>query len=138
MTSNVPTTGVRGWLQAHVSLEFRETAYRFAAALSTFLFAFGVLDSQEASLWTQLAVSTITLLFALLYATSGWRATIYAVTGPLGAILMWYGIVTDVRWALITAAVAQVFGLTTAAAKTITPSTIAAVNYEPPPSSLAP
>jgi len=129
MTSNnPPATGIRGWLQAHVPLGFRETAYRYAAALTALLFAFGVLDSQEASLWTQLAVSTITLLFALLYATSALSAAIYTLTGPLGAILMWYGIVNEVRWALITAAVGQVFGITTAAAKTIQPGTLAVVS----------
>ena len=129
MTSNNPArTGVRGWLQSHVPLGFRETAYRYAAALTALLFAFGVLDSQEASLWTQLAVSTVTLLFALLYASSGLSAAIYTITGPLGAVLMWYGIVNSVRWALITAAVGQVFGITTAAAKTIQPGTLATVS----------
>lgn len=129
MTSNnLPATGLRGWLQSHVPLGFRETAYRYAAALTTLLFAFGVLDSQEASLWTQLGVSTVTLLFALLYASSGLSATIYTVTGPLGAVLMWYGIVSDTRWALITAATGQLFGIATAAAKTIQPGTLAAVS----------
>jgi hypothetical protein len=78
-----------------------------------------VLNADQSTLWTQLGVSTVTLLFAMLYSTSTWRTALYAVVGPLGALLMGYSIVNDVRWALITAAVGQLFGITTAAAKTV-------------------
>lgn len=97
----------------------REAVYRFVGGLGLFLFAFGVLDDMEASLWTQLGVSTVTLLFALLYATSTWRVALYAVVGPLGAVLMAYSIVTETRWGLIVAATGQALGITTAAAKTV-------------------
>lgn len=97
----------------------REEFYRIVAAVSTGLLAFGFLDEQETALWTQLGISVVTTLFALLYTTSAWRASLYALVGPLGAVLMAYGIVSDVRWALIVAAVGQLFGIATAAAKTV-------------------
>lgn len=106
-------------IRALIPDSYREAAYRGLSGVVTFLVAFGVFNSDQAALWTQLGVSTVTLLFALLYSTSTWRSVLYAVVGPLGAVLMAYGIVDDVRWALITTAVAQVFGITTAAAKVV-------------------
>ncbi|ADX31938.1 holin [Tsukamurella phage TPA2] len=85
------------------------------------LFGLGVLTSDQAAQWAQLAVSLITLLFAFLYATTPWRTALYAITGPLGSILMAYGIVSDVRWAVIAASVGYALGITTAAAKTVQP-----------------
>ncbi|UYL88126.1 holin [Gordonia phage Evaa] len=95
----------------------REEFYRVVAGVTTFLLAFGVLDNQEAALWTQLGLATVTCLFALLYSTSAWRSAIYALAGPAGAVLMAYGLVGDQTWALVVAAVAQLFGITTAASK---------------------
>lgn len=111
--------GLRGRLQALVPQRAREAYYRFAGGAVMFLMAIGLLDTAEASLWTQLVVGTVTLVFALLYATTPWRVALYAITGPLGGVLMYYGIVNDTKWALITASVAQAFGITTAAAKTV-------------------
>lgn len=117
MTSNNP--GVRARLQTILPAPLRETFYRFSGALTLLLFAFGILDASTQALWGQLGVGLVTLVFALVYATTPARVALYAVTGPIGAVLLYYGIVTDVRWALITAAVAQAFGIVTAAAKTV-------------------
>jgi hypothetical protein len=117
MTSH--PTGVRGSLQRLIPASVREAYYRVAAAGLTLLFAFGVLDANEQALWGQFAVGLITLVFALVYATTPLRVALYAILGPLGAVLLYYGIVNDIRWALITAAVGQAFGIATAAAKTV-------------------
>jgi len=121
VTTGVSTTGWRGKIDALIPPSMRETLYRVVAGASTFLIAFGLVNHSEAVLWAQLGTSLVTLLFALLYTTVVWRAALYGVVGPLGAILMAYGIVNDVRWALITAAVGQVFGVATAAAKAVQP-----------------
>lgn len=106
-------------IRAVVKPEWREGGYRVVVAAITMLFALGMLEQEEAALWTQLGISVITTLFALVFATSKWRAALYMLVGPIGGLLMWYGIVNDETWALITAAVAQAFGVTTAAAKTV-------------------
>ncbi|WP_443677893.1 phage holin [Mycolicibacterium fortuitum] len=115
----VPAPGILGRIRARVKPEWREPSYRVAGAVIMMLFALGVLKREEAALWTQLVVALITCLFALLFATSTWRAALYLIVGPLGAVLMWYGIVNSETWAVIAAAVAQAFGITTAAAKTV-------------------
>jgi hypothetical protein len=76
-------------------------------------------DARREWLWAQLGVATVTLVFALAFSTSMWRSLLYGITGPLGAVLMWYGIVGDAKWALIVAGIGQLFGITTAAAKTV-------------------
>lgn len=117
MTSNNPSARAR--LQALFPPHLREVGYRLSAALTTLLFAYGILDASTQAIWAQLGVGLVTLVFALVYAETPVRIALYTITGPLGAALLYYGIVTDVRWALITAAVAQAFGIVTAAAKTV-------------------
>lgn len=106
-------------LRTLVPQSSREGLYRLAGAVTTLLFGLGVLTSDQAAQWAQLTVSLITLLFAFLYATTSWRLALYAVTGPLGSILMAYGIVNDARWAVIAASVGYALGITTAAAKVV-------------------
>nr|YP_009950068.1 tail length tape measure protein [Mycobacterium phage Serendipitous]AYB70558.1 hypothetical protein SEA_SERENDIPITOUS_16 [Mycobacterium phage Serendipitous] len=122
MTSNdpVPVGGLRGRLQLLIPASWREGWYRIASGGVMFLLAFGLLDANEAALWTQFGVGLVTLIFALIYAYTPARVALYAFLGVGGSVLLYYGIVTDVRWALITAAVAQAFGIATAAAKTVT------------------
>ena len=119
MTPVSPAAGIRAWFQARVPAEMRETAYRVAAGVLTFLTGFGLLDNNEGALWGQLVVATITALFALLYSTSNLRVALYALVGPVGAVLMGYGLLSDVHWAVIVAAIGQVFGVATAASKAI-------------------
>jgi len=118
MTSNAPAaTGFRARLQRLIPVSAREAYYRFASAAVMFLFAFGLLSTSAVTLWIQLVGATVTLLFAALYATTPFRLALYAILAPVGAVLLYYGFTTDETWALIVAAVAQAFGITTAAAK---------------------
>ncbi|AKO62190.1 tail length tape measure protein [Mycobacterium phage Apizium] len=114
----------RARLQAMIPAKARETWYRVASAAVMFLLAFGILDANEAALWAQFAVGLVTLVFALIYAYTPARVALYAFVGVVGSVLLYYGITTEETWALITAAVAQAFGIATAAAKT-TPVVVA-------------
>lgn len=124
MTSASP--GLRARLQGLIPPAYREAAYRVIAGVLTALTGFQVLGTDDAALWSQLAVGTVTSLFALLYSTSTVRVALYALVGPLGGVLMAYGIIGDVKWAVLVASVGQVFGTATAAAKVVelSPSTL--------------
>lgn len=111
--------GVRNRLQLLIPLRARETFYRVVAGVLAALTGFGILDDNEAMMWSQLAVGTVTALFAMLYATTSIRRALYALVGPIGAVLMAYGIVNNWKWAVISVAVGQVFGTATAAAKVV-------------------
>lgn len=97
----------------------RETAYRIVSAVVTLLFGIGVINASQDTLWAQLAVGAVTLVFAIFYSTSSWRTALYAILGPVAAVLGAYGLLQNVDWAVITAAVAQALGVTTAAAKAV-------------------
>ena len=99
--------------------EWREQGYRIVTGLVGLLVAFAYLSQEEAALWTQLGLSSVTLLFAALFATSTWRLVLYPVLAAAGPLLVWYGIVSDVQWPLILQAAIQLFGLSTAAAKVV-------------------
>lgn len=124
-----PVVQLPGWLgtlAAKINPAQREGWYRAISGLFLMLWAAGVLAEQEALVWSQFGISTVTLLFAVLYATSNWRAALYGLIVPLAAVLTWYGIATGVNWPLVAAAVAQVLGITTAAAKTVQRSNVVA------------
>jgi len=118
MTSASPG-GLRAQLQGIVKPQYREMAQRVIAGVLTLLTGYQVLDADKAALWSQLVLGTVGAVFALLYATSTARVALYALVGPLGAVLMAYGIVSDVKWAVLVASVGQVFGSATAAAKVV-------------------
>lgn len=121
-TAATPVVRLPGWLgalAAKINPAEREGWYRAVSGLFLMLWAIGVLTQDEAAKWTQFGISTVTLLFALLYATSPWRVALYGLIVPLAGLLTWYGIATGVNWPLVAAAVAQVLGITTAAAKTV-------------------
>lgn len=99
--------------------EVREAIYRAVAGIVTILTGVGIFDANVGALWLALATSTVTLIFALLFSTSNWRTALYAVVGPLGAVLGAYGLLHGIDWALITAGTVQAFGLSTATAKVI-------------------
>lgn len=122
MTSASELPATASWrlrLQHLIPADVRETGYRVITGLLTFLTGYGYLDNDQALLWGQVGLGTVTALFALLYTTDGLRQVLYVVTGPLGGLLMAYGIVSDVKWAVLVASIGQVFGMATAAAKTI-------------------
>lgn len=112
------TTDV-GHARFGIQPEWRETAYRVVTGVVGLLLAFAYLSQEEAALWTQLGLSTVTLAFAGLFATSTWRRVLYPVLAAGGALLVFYGYVTNEQWPLILQAAVQLFGLSTAAAKTI-------------------
>lgn len=99
--------------------EWREAWYRLVAGLGALLLSFGYLQEQEAALWTQAGISSVTLLFAALFAPGSARQLVYPVLAAAGPLLTWYGLVGDERWPLILAAVTQMFGLVTAGAKVV-------------------
>lgn len=113
--AEVAGTGPLGGLGRWLPEDSKDYAYSLVSAVVTFLLAFGLVDNEEAALWTQLAIALVTCTFALIYSPSAARSSIYAITGPVGAVLMGYGLVSDVRWAIIVAGVGQVLGVTTAA-----------------------
>lgn len=127
--SATPVVQLPGWLgtlAAKINPAQREGWYRGISGLFLMLWAAGVLAQDEALVWSQFGISTVTLLFAVLYATSSWRAALYGLIVPLASVLTWYGIATGVNWPLVAAAVAQVLGITTAAAKTVQRSNVTA------------
>ncbi|MBV9871731.1 MAG: hypothetical protein JO214_14015 [Frankiaceae bacterium] len=113
------SVSLRGRLQGLIPPTARETYQRIVAGVLTFLTGYQVLDADKAALWSQLALGTISALFALLYATSTARVALYALVGPVGGVLMAYGIISDVKWAVLVASIGQVFGVATAAAKVV-------------------
>lgn len=99
--------------------EWREPAYRIVTGVVGLLVAFAYLSQEVAALWMQLGIASVTLLFAALFATSTWRLVLYPVIAALGPLLVWYGLVGEHQWPLVLQAAIQLFGLSTAAAKTI-------------------
>ncbi len=113
--------------------EWRELFYRYASGSVALLLAFGYLEEQEAALWTQLGISTVTLLFASLFAPGTWRQFLYPVLALGGAVATWYGIVNGEDLPLILSAAAQMFGITTAGAKVVQTATLHVQPASSPP-----
>lgn len=118
MTTSVVTT-LKLRLQGYIPESYREKFQNLAAGVLTFLLGYGILDDNEVTLWSQLALGTIAALFALLYSTSAVRSILYTLVGPVGAVLMWYGIISDVKWAVLVASIGQIFGVSVAGAKVV-------------------
>lgn len=102
-----------------VNAATRETAYRLVSAVVTLLLGVGVLHGAQAALWSEFGLGAVTLVFAIFYSTSSWRTALYALTGPMGLLLGAYGLWKGLDWAIITAAVGQALGVSTAAAKAV-------------------
>lgn len=110
---------LRDWLRARIPETYREMGFRIVSAVSILLLGMGAIDQDHAFLWTQVGVGTVTCLFAWLYTDSNQRAALYALVGPIGGLLMSYGLLNNAQWAVVLAATGQVFGVTTAAAKVV-------------------
>lgn len=119
MTHARPEESVLDRLRARIPESQRENWYKFASAAVMLLFGLEVLTDVQAAAWGQLGTSVVTLLFAALYATTKLRLALYLFAGPALGVLQLYGMVNDVRAALIVSAVGQALGITTAAAKTV-------------------
>lgn len=99
--------------------EWRETGYRWVSGAVGLLLTLAYLSQEEAALWTQLGLSSVTLLFAGLFATSTWRRVLFPFLAAAGGLLVWYGVGTEQAWPLILQAALQMFGISTAAAKVV-------------------
>jgi hypothetical protein len=109
-------------IRSAIPATVREKWYVTSGAIITFLVGWKLLDQSTASAWTQLAIATITLFFAVLYSTSTLRTALYGVLLAVQALAQVYGILSGSQWAAIVALAATLLGTATAAAKT--PTTI--------------
>lgn len=123
MTSNDQRTApgwvlaIRAKLDPILTPARREAIQRLISALVAAFLATGVLTADKGLLWGQLATATLSLLFALLFAGTSIRAALYALILVVAGLVQAYGITQGVDWAIIAGSIAQVFGITTAAAK---------------------
>lgn len=97
----------------------RERVYVVAAALVALLASWGAIDQTQVPQWTALAVSVVTLMFAILHSASTVRTAFYAVLLALQGISQAYGILTESQTASILGFAAAVLGITVAASKTV-------------------
>ncbi|OLT33690.1 hypothetical protein BJF84_21380 [Rhodococcus sp. CUA-806] len=88
----------------------RQRFYDVSTAVVGALVLWGVLDSTTAALWTALAVNVVTLLFALLYASTTARQVFYTVVTAASGLLGAYGIASDVQLAGVVAVIAALLG----------------------------
>lgn len=107
---------IKGFCKKIFTPVVRERLYIVAAALMTVLVSFGVLNDNQAALWSSLVVAIIGAIFAIVNAETNWRLALYTVAGA-AALFQAYGILGDANWAAITGLVAALLGVSTAAAK---------------------
>lgn len=110
---------IRARLSRYLPETKRELMHRLIAATVGTLLAAGLLTSTQAELWTRLGLSSISLLFAWLYARDTLRAWLYGTAVTVGGLLYAYGVSKGVDWALIVATFGQGLGVATAAAKAV-------------------
>lgn len=108
---------LRTYLDPVFTPSLREKIARAASAVIIGLSTTGTMTSDKAALWSQLGLSVLAMMLALIYADSNVRARIYGVVAIGGSVLGAYGIANGVAWAVIIASMSQAFGITTAAAK---------------------
>ena len=108
---------IKGFCKKIFTPVVRERLYIVAAALMTVLVSFGVLNDNQAALWSSFAVAVSGAIFAIVNAETNWRLALYTVAGAAAALFQAYGILGDANWAAITGLVAAVLGVSTAAAK---------------------
>ncbi|MFI7168530.1 phage holin [Rhodococcoides fascians] len=107
-------------IRSKIPATARERWYVIAGVISTLLVGLKVLDQATAAAWLSLVIATITLAFALLYATSTWRVGLYGLLIAVQGVAQLYGIFNGSLWAAIIGLAATLLGTATAAAKTPT------------------
>lgn len=107
-------------IRSAIPATVREKWYVTSGAFITFLVGWKLLDESTAAAWTQLAVATITLFFAVLYSRSTLRTALYGILLAVQGVAQLYGILSGSQWAAIIALAATLLGTATAAAKTPT------------------
>lgn len=105
-------------IRSGIPASARQRWYDVSTAAVGALVLWGVFDASNAPLWTALIVNVVTLIFALLYATTTVRQVFYTVVVAASGLLGAYGIVADVKLAGIGAVVAALLGTAVAGSNT--------------------
>ena len=79
---------IKGFCKKIFTPVVRERLYIVAAALMTVLVSFGVLNDNQAALWSSL----VGAIFAIVNAETNWRLALYTVAGAAAALFQAYGI----------------------------------------------
>ncbi|SNS57796.1 phage holin [Rhodococcoides kyotonense] len=105
-------------VRSSIPASARQRFYDVSTAVVGALVLWGAVDGATAALWTALAVNVITLLFALLYASTTLRQAFYTVVVAASGLLGAYGIASDVQLAGVIAVVAALLGTAVAGSNT--------------------
>lgn len=92
----------------------RDQVYIWVAAAVTLLAGLGYVTNTAAALWSAAGISSVTLAYALVHATSSWRAALYGFIIAAAPLATWYSIGTEEGWAAVVVFAAAVLGLTKA------------------------
>lgn len=89
-------------LDIRSAADVRAFAYTMLPVLSSFLVTTGVLNSDQAVLWSALVLAVLGPVIAAVYAKtlSSFRTAFYAVLAAGQALLIGYGLVTDAQVSL--------------------------------------
>ena len=96
----------------------RQRYYDVVTALVGALALWGYLSVSNTQLWLAVGINVVSLLFAVLYATSTVRQAFYAVLAAASAVAGSYGILNDVKWAAVLSLVAAILGTAVAGSNT--------------------
>lgn len=107
----------------------RETWYRVASALVLLVAGLGYISGEVVALWSAAALAAVTLLFAVLHSLDPWRTALYALGAAIAPICVWYSLVDEHTVTAVLGFAAAVFGITTAASKTVTAADPATVVF---------
>lgn len=102
-----PVTQSRNIIPANL----RGTFYIIVPAIIAALAPFNVLDNNEATVWTSVALAAIAAVFAVVNGESTWRNTIYVLFGAVQALLQLYGLFSDQQWAAISGIVVALLSI---------------------------
>lgn len=108
---------VRGWFPPGL----REKAYNIAGTAVVALGAWGVIHDSSVAAYSQLAVATVTLLFAILYSTDNLRTALYSTLLAVQGAALVYSVGSNESWAAILSIAAAVLGTQTASGRTPAP-----------------
>lgn len=96
----------------------RDKVYTLASAGVLLLAGLGLISDEVAPLWFAVAGASVVLLFAVLHATSPWRAALYGFIAVLAPLALWYSLGTATGWAAVLTFAATALGITKAAGST--------------------
>lgn len=105
-------------IRERVPATTRGKVYSVANAVIAALVVFGVLSSSLAPAVVGVAISVITLIYAILHSVSEWRSALYATLGAIGVLSVAIGVFSTMHVAALLGIVAPILGVTVAAANT--------------------